>query len=531
MRVPVRVLRSAGFLLFALVVLEPIAAEAQVRVAVLPFSGNQANRARSAMFQNLQEQGGIQLVSMEEVDGALAAIGIRRPRADSDFVQLAERLQAGALVVGRVSRRRRRSSVTVQVRNGGDGQVAGSATWSGRRNSAVLGPRRDGFERLAEAILGGRAPAAETPTGSGYQVSQDSGRPWYAQDEPEPEEPPQERRPSFLGDADEDYDDDEYDGDYEEDDEDDDDYEDDEDDESASQRQDFLVIGVLGGTLHRSLATTAIVNSPSGGGPSTVPETRTYQSGGIGHMELGLGVEFYPGAIGEEQGWPFLGLIGHFRHSFFLNSQSCPEGQPTCGAADKLQLDTRQLELYVGARARYRFGPERRSPQIWADVGYGLFNFTFNKEQLIEFPRSSIIPPISYSFIHLGAGVSYGLVPTYLTVGVRGAYRPGLGVGTDALAVWGTKTGAPSGFQLGADVTVEIPEIREGVFVRASFEYFQFSTLFQGQTACAFPGCGENDPWEQWPSEGDRENVTGGIQSPVVDEYFRLGLTIGYALR
>ena len=37
------------------------------------------------------------------------------------------------------------------------------------------------------------------------------------------------------------------------------------------------------------------------------------------------------------------------------------------------------------------------------------------------------------------------------------------------------------------------------------------------------------DPWEQWPMDPSGQ-VTGGIADPVTDNYFRFGISFGYAM-
>ncbi len=193
--------------------------------------------------------------------------------------------------------------------------------------------------------------------------------------------------------------------------------------------------------------------------------------------------------------------------------------------------------MYIGAQGRFRFGEKRGAPMIWANVGYGIFGFLLDTAALQELERPSVIPPIQYSYVHLGAGVSYAFVPVYFTTGLRLAYRAGLDVGDDARAIWGLDTGGSSGFQLGIDLTSEMPYIAEGVFLGLTFEYFMFSTAWRGQTRCIEPSgamgeCVDTDPWEPWPYDPtDVEIVRGGIADPVNDNYIRLHLTIGYAFR
>ena len=172
----------------------------------------------------------------------------------------------------------------------------------------------------------------------------------------------------------------------------------------------------------------------------------------------------------------------------------------------------------------------RRSPHVSADLGYGLFQFILDPDDLLVLERNSIVAPMDYRYVHIGAGIDYGIVPTYLTAGLRLAYRLGLSVGDDAKRIWGTETSNIGGFLIGLDLRTEAPYIADGVFAMFSFEFFRFSTDFRGQTACSMPdaagSCPSGDLWEPWPASPDlSENVTGGLQNTVDDNYIRLGLT------
>jgi hypothetical protein len=115
-------------------------------------------------------------------------------------------------------------------------------------------------------------------------------------------------------------------------------------------------------------------------------------------------------------------------------------------------------------------------------------------------------------------------------LGARFAYRVGLDVGADARRIWGASTGRPSGLQVGAELRHEMTWLADGAFVAIGVEWFRFTTVFRGQTACrAGSECAEYELWEPWPETGDI--VDGGIRDPLDDDYLRLTLNIGWAYR
>ncbi len=159
------------------------------------------------------------------------------------------------------------------------------------------------------------------------------------------------------------------------------------------------------------------------------------------------------------------------------------------------------------------------------DAGYGVFQFRLEPDDLRLVDRLSIIPPVDYSYIHLGAGVRY-YFNDIIGVMARASYRVGLGVGADALNIWGVQTKDTGGFTLGADLIGRLDRVARGLFMTVGLEFFRFKTRFRGQTACvatdSSDSCDGDELWEQWP-EG------GGIEDPVSDNYLRLNLSIGYA--
>jgi hypothetical protein len=84
--------------------------------------------------------------------------------------------------------------------------------------------------------------------------------------------------------------------------------------------------------------------------------------------------------------------------------------------------------------------------------------------------------------------------------------------------------------QVGAELRHEMTWLADGAFLAIGVEWFRFTTVFRGQTACQSGSeCAEYELWEPWPETGDI--VDGGIRDPLDDDYLRLTLNIGWAYR
>ncbi len=516
-------LRTSAALIAALALCPGLAAAQVKRVVVEDFRGPAAGRVRSQLVAGLQNRDEIEVVSRAEVSRAARELRIRRRNyTEDDYVQLARELNVAAFIDGRTSRRRRRWAVTLRVRSGADGMVLGSESWGGRTIGSLNAVRRTGYTRLRPHLDAAQSPAPQA-TQQTVVAATDGETPWYAAGE-------EEEGGGLDGEE----------------------LEEEEVSEPVEEgtRQDALRVALVVGSLRRSMAARAFVindctqvmengmsfANPSCrqmGGPEMLPEDRTYESGGVGHMEAGVEAVLYPGAFGDAQEIPWFGVVGSFRHSLFLNSFGFTP------AGEQIEVPTTQSELYLGARGRYRFGEVRSAAEVTADIGYGNFSFELEEAALKQLERSAVLPPMSYGYLMLGAGVSYGFVPVYLRAGIEASWRLGLGVGDAAREVWGTQTTDMSGFSFAGTLHSEAPYIADGVYFQVGVEYFRFTTTFRGQTACvdgSFDGnpddCSDREPWEPWPYEaGDFDTVTGGIPEPVNDDYLRLSVAIGYALR
>lgn len=501
---------TSSLLLSLVVAAWPGPAQAQApQVAVDRIRGPQGARLRTLLVRNLEENGLVVVDRALVEEAAVAATGRRRLR-DDDYPIVARELNIKAFIEGRVARARRSWTLRLTVRNGADGMNLGTVRWTGRTLGALRSVGRNGYRRLSDllALASSPAPAAPQP------IEPPPGEtPWYQRSAAE--EPAEEAEEAEA----------------------------DEPSTGSPGRWTGLRVGLLAGTLHRSMSTEALVD-PSFRTPfepgAPIPEPREYDSAGLGHLELGVRAELYPGALLDDPVVPWLGLMVQYRHSVGLSSEgpSClPAQEPAgaegrCPAASVVPVETSQQEVSVGVRADANLGDDRRGPWVTADVGWGRFSFDLDTRDLALLDRTFIVPPVRYDYVHLGAGARYG-VHELVQLGARVAYRLGLGVGAEARHIWGEDTSSTGGFQVGVDLVHYMSYLTEGLFATLSFEFFRFKTKFRGQTRCRVPGpdglCDPYELWEPWPEAGGV--ITGGIPDPVEDNYLRLGLTLGYELQ
>jgi len=499
----------------ALSVLPAHVAEAQgQRVVVQRFSGPRGAALRRRLISNLEENG-VSVVAEGEVRAARQGLGFGRRLRGDQYTELARELGVAAYIDGRVRRQRRRGwSLAVRVRNAFDGEVLGTARWRGRRSRSLSSVRRNGYDRLSEYLSSAQSPGAPPQPAAAAVPAGET--PWWQRRDADPtyERPP-----------------------------------DDEEDEeestprATSTRYDAMRIWILGGTLFRSMeSTVSVYASQRGLGPAdpaseTLTEIRRYQSGGIGHFELGGRFELYPGAFDDAQSFPYLGLIFELTHSIGVQSNGFDRM-----TGDPVAVPTNQFDVLAAARFRYRFSEARHEPELHIDAGWGSFNFNLGLQELQQIELDTIIPPMQHGYIHLALGLEYGIVPSYLTLGLEVGGRIGTNIGGDTRNVWGTDTGPSNGFVAQANLRIEIPEITNGFYIGLNVRYFMFQTDFRGQVGCAVASecAGFVNPWEDprlwevWPVEppgagmADLDAVVGGPSDPVIDHYVRLQLAIGY---
>lgn len=470
------------------------------RIVVAPFRGARAASARRLLISNLAESG-YTVVPDSEVASTARRLGISSRPSRGDYLSIAAELHASVVIEGRVSRARRSWNLRVEVLNGADGASLGSASWGGRAARAVDGVGRNGAERLG-AFIGRGQPVVTTAASSGEPQ-------WYQEGyHDDAETPLDDERPGQEG-------------------------------AEAPSRQGRYDVGRImasGGTMWRSFST--IVDAYGGHHGATDPlsivhQERSYTSPGIGHFELGIEGEFYPGAL-DDQPFPYLGIVAAFRHSLGIVSIAEAE-DPALG---DVTLGTDQMDVRAGLRGRYRFGSNPGDFMLFADLGFALSTFTFDLEALSQVRLASVIPPMEYYSIEVGLGFDVGLVPDALSLSAYGRARIGVALGVQARNVWGIDTKPANGVLVGLELRHDAVWITRGLFAALRFEYFQYITQFSGQAGCYGP-CSEGtqpyldrSPWEVWPSRdpnAPNEDVTGGARDPVSDHNVRWGLYLGYA--
>ncbi|MCA9603091.1 MAG: hypothetical protein KC417_13755 [Myxococcales bacterium] len=464
--------------------------EPKVRVAVLRFQGSRAERYRVAVEQGLADDPRLEVVPLSEVERARRSFGIEPRATPSEMVDVAEELRLDAFVAGTASKGSR-IRVKTTVHRAEDGERIGGYAWTLRRHASSRVIRETAAAHLASDIA---------RTGE--------GTPWYERGHLS-----DEQVADVMSETDEEV--------------------------SSANRWRWLRLQVVGGTLHRSFGATATVlnNGREPGGPAVLKERRAYESGGLGHLEAGVEAEFYPGAIGDSQAFPWLGVLASFRHSIVLSTDSCLERTPVnapCAGADRFELDTSTLDLSFGLRARSRLlGSGWQSLVGHVDLGWRMFAFDMAREDLLRLERYSVIPPLTYQTLFASVGVDYG-VAEVLELGARAGYHLGLGIGRDAREVWGVDSSGGAGLDLGLRARVDMGQwITPGLYVALDASYFNFTSTFRGQTACVNAPCDDDatDRWEPWPSDpADPNKVTGGIRESVTDHYYRLSFAISYAL-
>ncbi len=530
---------------------------------VQPFAGPESSGLRQALIRNLEASGRYQVVPSKTLKKAQAMYKIKRLRRAEDYQSMGYALRSPAFIQGRVRRARRQWTLVVTVRDAMTGDVAGRSTWSGRTLANLRAVGRNGAKRLEPKLAATQIPnqpaaqraeakpkpkpkpprqkpapvkraevkpkprpkpqpvairPPDVPPESGPAPADpangepgDPNAPWYAK--PGDEEDAPSETPAAGA------------------------------DKAVDRYTGLLLSAGVGGQYRDASAQVGVYErfrNPSLDPTSTniINEERLYQSSGLGHPEVNINLELYPGALLDKQVFPWLGLVGSFSHSLSVGLQAPPCSQGGCPTAN-VDLSVSQLEVYVGARGRYRFGDKARSALIFADVGWGMFSFDIDTNDLAQVARSDIFPPMEYNYVYLGAGIQYGLIPTYLTAKVFGGGRLGLVAGSDMREVWGTETPPSNGFSVGLELRSEAPYLFDGAFFALAVQYFQFSTKFRGQTACRTGNCGDsqtNTPelWEPWPFEPGNEDVLspgGGVLETLKDSYVRFGVSFGYLLR
>lgn len=158
---------SIAIAVVSLAVLAPGArAAAQDRRAiVLGFSGPAASATESEVRSAIDEAGGWQAIDAGEVDRAAVRLG-----RDAGSREVAADLGASAVIDGRLTRRGRRFTLRLVVRDAASGSELAQESFTGRNPGALRAEiRRSLWERVGAAMSQGRVPAS-SPAASATRV-------------------------------------------------------------------------------------------------------------------------------------------------------------------------------------------------------------------------------------------------------------------------------------------------------------------------------------------------------------------------
>lgn len=108
-------------------------AQAVLRVAVGPFTGQRAAATRELMAAVLQERAEVELVSEAEYDAAARRLGVEGLAGDEDLARVGRELRLDDIIVGDLSRRGRIHLLRLRVVRGSDGTTLGTASWELQR--------------------------------------------------------------------------------------------------------------------------------------------------------------------------------------------------------------------------------------------------------------------------------------------------------------------------------------------------------------------------------------------------------------
>lgn len=303
---------------------------------------------------------------------------------------------------------------------------------------------------------------------------------------------------------------------------------------SDAGRDVALRVRARGGFMHRSMSTRAMVSASSRGATGdSIEEPRNYTSPGIGQGQIGIGFEFFPGALFPEQSNTWLGMRFHLAGSPWLKS-SAPacEGHSRCPESDAVTIDTRQREIYGGLIGRFGFGAHAAS----VELGYGSMRFAFDRMALGQVDPSRVVPSMTHRYVRAGVGGTFAIIPRSFEVDVRAAYLIGTGIGDEAKEMWGADSQSLGGIDMGLTLRTELGGRASGVTLELYTDVALFRTRFRGQTICPESESDCSSPgslWEPWPAaDGPRgDQVTGGVRDDVRDRFVSFGVAIGYTWR
>ena len=190
-----------------------LAASDQPRVTVLPFGGDTRGDVQKAVNKIITRHG-YRLVPVGEFRAATARLASSVEGADAIKTVAAE-LSLSAVVMGKITTVKKKSTLRIMVRDGRDGEIAGEATFAARNNKALAKVVEKTFwKKMGRSIPTSAAGVTTKPIDPGedpFATAKPAGRTApapttaappepepapTAQAEPEPEPPPVVRRPA-----------------------------------------------------------------------------------------------------------------------------------------------------------------------------------------------------------------------------------------------------------------------------------------------------------------------------------------------
>ncbi len=457
------------------------------RVVVEPFRGRRTDAIRQA-FVDALESHGISVVPQAEVRAQQTTLGLRRMRTPANYARLGRELGATAFFTGEVRGRRGAFSVVIRMRTGNDGNMVSTERWEAGTQDELLAVRDDGFTRFESRLGSSRRNATAGREGTAVAAQAEADANAADQDflRAGGHNGQAEERDYFTGEVVR---------------------------ERETERPHFDALRIRAGIGFHLRTLGATVITPR----SPEPEARGYRGGGLGHFELSLDAEFYPGALSRGP-FPYLGIVFAYRRGFVPESVGCQTDLDQSGnCPNPVRIGAEQQELQAGLRFRYRFGDQPRDFEVYVDSIYDLAEFTLAVPALRMAALSSIIPPVTYHTLHLGVGGAYGIIPDDLTIVARAGYRLGLGVGAAQREIWGLSTGDIWGVSLSAELRHHAKYLATGLELSFYVEYARVNTSYRGAPR-SIPGDLRN-LWEPVSLQGDS-----------TDEALRLGITVGYVL-
>lgn len=349
------------------------------RVVVGELSGRGAARIRNQLVRAVVGMDGVEVVPQDEMDDAATRLGVSVADA-AGFQAIAAELDLAALVEGEVTRRGRRWTANVLVRDGVSGGAIGEAEFLGRSAGSLATAVRRGSEELEPLIAQTSAPAPEEPE---VTEVEDGGQVASSGSSPGTRAPGSRAAPAYMT-------------------------------RSSDEFPTAIELTILGKIFSRDFTYNDDIHE----------RLRAY------NLDAGPAIAFqmrwYPGAHFTSGFASMIGLDLSYERAFGIDSvRGLRDG-------DSYKYPTNAQAFFFGLRGRYLLGDQEFS----AVVGYGGHSFTVEPGEAVP-GRSNIpeIPRARYRFLRLGLEARLAPVGG-LRVTARAAYLPILDAGGVESAEW-----------------------------------------------------------------------------------------------